>query len=89
MARSTRNGDANDGEIRLWKEDGWWVAKDVDTGVTAQGESRAEALDDLDDAVAVYSGESGREPTGEELRALGIDPANDTTGDEEPPDVLR
>ncbi len=89
MASSTRNGDANDGEIRLWQEDGWWIAKDVDTGVTTQGESREEALVNLDDAVAVHSGESGREPTEEELRALGIDPANNTTGDEEPPDVLK
>jgi predicted RNase H-like HicB family nuclease len=89
MASSTRNGDANDGEIRLWQEDSWWIAKDVDTGVTTQGESREDALDNLDDAVAVYSGESGREPTEEELRALGIDPADNTTGDEEPPDVLK
>ncbi|UTF55841.1 type II toxin-antitoxin system HicB family antitoxin [Natronosalvus rutilus] len=88
MASSTRTGDANDGEIRLWQEDDWWVAKDVDTGVTTQGESREEALDNLDDAVAVYTGERGREPTDEELRALGINPANNTTGDQEPPDVL-
>lgn len=88
MASSTRNGDANDGEIRLWQEDGWWVAKDVDTGVTTQGESREEALDNLDDAVAVHTGERGREPTDEELRALGINSANNTTGDQEPPDVL-
>jgi predicted RNase H-like HicB family nuclease len=56
MASSTRNGDANDGEIRLWQEDGWWIAKDVDTGMTTQGESREEALDNLDDAVAVHTG---------------------------------
>ncbi|ELK53617.1 type II toxin-antitoxin system HicB family antitoxin [Haloferax volcanii] len=88
MASSTRNGDTNEGEIRLWQEGGWWIAKDVDTGVTTQGESREDALDNLDDAVAVHAGECGREPTDDELRALGIDPANNATGGQEPPDVL-
>ena len=89
MASSTRDGDANDGEIRLWQEDDWWIAKDVDTGVTTQGESRTAALENLDDAVAVYKGERGHEPTEEELREMGIDPADNTTGDQEPPDVLN
>jgi predicted RNase H-like HicB family nuclease len=89
MASSTRNGDVHDGEIRLWREDDWWIAKDVETGVTTQGVSRAAALDNLDEAVALHDGEVGREPTEEELRELGIDPAKNTTGDEEPPDVLE
>jgi predicted RNase H-like HicB family nuclease len=89
MASSTRNGDVHDSEIRLWREDDWWIAKDVETGVTTQGESRAAALDNLDEAVALHDGEVGREPTEEELRELGIDPAKNTTGDEEPPDVLE
>lgn len=88
MASSTRNGDANEGEIRLWQEDGWWIAKDVDTGVTTQGATREAALDNLDDAIDVRTGERGREPTDEELRAVGIDPANNVTADQEPPDVL-
>ena len=88
MASSTRDGDANEGEIRLWKEDGWWIAKDVDTGVTTQGTSREAALDNLDDAIELHTGERGREPTDEELRAVGIDPANNATGEREPPDVL-
>jgi predicted RNase H-like HicB family nuclease len=88
MASSTRDGDAHEGEIRLWQEDDWWVAKDVETGVTTQGQSREAALANLDDAVALHEGEAGREPTEEELRAAGIDPVDDTTGEEEPPDVL-
>lgn len=88
MASSTRDGNGHDGEIRLWQEDDWWIAKDVDTGVTTQGESREEALDNLDDAVAVHTGKRGREPTDEELRSLGIDPQDSTTGEQEPPDVL-
>ncbi len=89
MASSTCRGDVHDGEIRLWREDDWWLAKDVETGVTTQGPSREAALDNLDDAVAFHRGETGREPAGEELRELGIDPADNTAGDEEPPDVLE
>jgi predicted RNase H-like HicB family nuclease len=89
MASSTRDGDVHEGEIRLWREDDWWVAKDVDTGVTTQGSSREQALDNLDEAVALHNGDAGREPTDEELRELGIDPADNTTGDKEPPDFLE
>lgn len=89
MAGPTSPGDANDGEIRLRREGDWWVARDVDTGVTTQGPSRETALDNLDEAVALRRGEIGREPTDEELRELGIDPTDNTTGDREPPDVLE
>jgi predicted RNase H-like HicB family nuclease len=88
MASSTRDGDAHDGEIRLWREGDWWVAEDVETGVTTQGGTRTAALEHLDDAVAVHTGERGGEPTDEELRELGIDPADNTTGEQTPPDVL-
>lgn len=89
MASSTRDGDPHEGEIRLWREDEWWIAKDTDTGVTTQGQSREAALDNLDEAVALYKGEIGREPTDEELREIGINPEDNATGDEEPPDVLK
>lgn len=89
MASSTRNGDAHDGEIRLWREGDWWLAKDVGTGVTTQGQSRTAALENLDEAVALHDDEVGREPTDDELREMGIDPTKNTTGEEEPPDVLQ
>lgn len=89
MASSTGNGTSHEAEIRLWREDNWWVAKDVETGVTTQGQSRENALANLDDAVALHKGEVGREPTDEELREMGIEPADNTTGDREPPDVLE
>lgn len=88
MASSTRDGADHADEIRLWPEDDWWVATDVETGITTQGESRSAALENLDEAVALHEGETGREPTDEELRELDINPADNTTGDEEPPDVL-
>lgn len=89
MASSTSDDGAHDGEIRLWRDDEWWIATDVETGVTTQGSTRDAALDNLDEAVALYKGEAGREPTDEELRDLGIDPAENTTGEQDPPDVLK
>jgi len=39
-------------EIRLVEEDdGWWSAIDGETGVASQGDSRREALENLDAAV--------------------------------------
>ncbi|MFC6871938.1 type II toxin-antitoxin system HicB family antitoxin [Halobellus marinus] len=89
MATSTWDGDNHEDEIRLWREDDGWIAKDVETGVTTQGTSRTLALENLDDAVALRKGEAGREPTDEELKEVGIDPEDNTTGEQGPPDVLE
>lgn len=64
-----------------------WVARDEETGVASQGETREAALENLDEAVALYHDDVGREPTDEELREVGIDPENNTSG--ELPDVLK
>lgn len=89
MASSTRDGDPHEDEIRMWREGDMWVITDVDTGVTTQGETRQEALDMLDDAVAAYNDDRGHEPTDEELRELGIDPDDNPTGDGELPDFMQ
>lgn len=89
MASSSRDHDITVENIRLWSEEGWWIAKDIETGVTTQGPSRAAALTNLDEAVALFHGAVGREPTDDELRAVGIDPTDNTTGEQEPPDPLR
>lgn len=88
MASSTADGDDSEREIRLVESEDWWVATDVGTGVTSQGETRESALENLDEAVALHRGEVGREPTDEELRAMGIDPEDNVTGDRAPPEVL-
>jgi len=67
----------------------WWVAKDETTGVASQGKSREEALEMLDEAVALHRGEIGHEPTDEELRELGLDPETARTQGDELPDVLQ
>ena len=60
-------------------DDGWWVARDDETGVASQGETRQDALDNLDEAVALHKGEIGesidtQEQEEEVLEELGIDP---------------
>ena len=89
MASSTRDSDSHEDEIRLWREGNGWVARDIDTGVTTQGESRGAALSNLDEAIALHRNEIGHEPSPEELRELGIDPADNDTGEREPPDFMQ
>lgn len=77
-------------EIHLVEsEEGLWTARDLDVGVTAQGETRDEALDRLDDVVEAVTGDGGHEPTDEEIRALGVDPDVARTQGDELPDVLQ
>ncbi|MFC7070597.1 type II toxin-antitoxin system HicB family antitoxin [Halobaculum lipolyticum] len=66
--------------ITLTKEDSWWVAKDTESGVASQGETREKALDNLDEAVALHEGEIGYEPDDAELEELGVDPENNRSG---------
>ncbi|MCX2819972.1 type II toxin-antitoxin system HicB family antitoxin [Haladaptatus sp. F3-133] len=68
-----------DREIKLTQEGDWWVAKDEEEGVASQGETRVEALENLDEAVALHKGEIGDpietwEEEKEVLEDLGIDP---------------
>jgi len=81
MASSTRDseGDEPVQEIRLVDSGEWWVATDIETGVASQGETREDALENLDEAVALYRGEASdaiETPEQERaaLRDLGIDP---------------
>lgn len=89
MATSTRGGDDHESEIHLWQEEGFWIAKDIETGVASQGNTRDTALENLDEAVALHRGETGRKPTKLEVEEMGINPDNNTTGDRTPPDVLQ
>lgn len=68
---------------------GTWTARDEETGVASQGETRGAALDNLDEALALYRGEIGHEPTDEELRELGVDPEAARSQDGGLPDVLE
>jgi predicted RNase H-like HicB family nuclease len=84
------DADAPEREIRLLKNpDGQWTARDLRVGVTAQGESRDAALDNLDAVVEAVEGEGGQPPTDDEIRDLGVDPETARSQDDELPDVLQ
>lgn len=98
MASSTRDGGLDhEDEIRMWREGDGWVITDVETGVTTQGETREEALEMLDEAVALYHGEAGEsidtpEEEREALREMGIDPDEVEAareGNDELPDFMQ
>lgn len=74
--------------ITLIREDDWWVAADEKTGVVSQGKNRAEALENLDEALAGYYGE-GNPPDEAELRESGIDPERNTSGSLEESDMFE
>lgn len=60
--------------ILLIERDRQWEAHDLDVEVSAVGETRDDALNQLDDVVAAVRGEDGHSPSDEELRAAGVDP---------------
>lgn len=91
MARADAGDvDAPDREIRLVKNpDGRWTARDLRAGVTAQGASRDDALDNLDAVVDAVEGNGGTPPTDDEIRNLGVDPDVARVQNDDLPDVLQ
>lgn len=73
-------------------EDGWWTARNVEVGVSSQGPTKQEALENLEEAVALHKGEIGEEVSEDEqeevLRDLGIDP-DELDGDRELPEFMK
>lgn len=49
MAESIRE------HITVWQEDEWCLAKDQQTGITTQGETRAAALHNLAEAIELHA----------------------------------
>jgi hypothetical protein len=91
MARADAGeADAPDREIRLLRNpDGRWTARDLRAEVTAQGESRAASLENLDSVVDAVENDGGRTPTDDEIRDLGVDPDVARSQGDELPDVLQ
>jgi len=86
-------GDMSTGrEIHLIEEDDeWWSAVDEETGVASQGPTRQEALENLDEAVALHEGDAGEPIEDEEefLKELGIDLDDVPDEPRELPDFLQ
>lgn len=53
---------------------GTWTARDIEYNLTALGETRSDALDNLGEVIAAAEGDAGHEPTDEELEELGVEP---------------
>lgn len=87
MARADRN-DRSEGVEFVHEDDGSVTARDLETGLARGGDTRAEALKNLAEVLALESG--GGEPIEDPdafLRELGVDP--DETADEDLPEFLQ
>lgn len=91
MARADpRDSDSPTREISLIENpDGQWTARDLRAEVSAQGESRDAALDNLDAVVEAVENDAGSPPTDDEIRDLGVDPELARSQNDDLPDVLR
>lgn len=73
------------------EDDGRITAVDIETGVASFGETKAEALAMLAEALALHSGEAGEPVTDDDLREWGLDP-NEIDTDPDPdrlPEFMR
>lgn len=87
MASATRNGEDPDGGVEFIREnDGSITARDLETGLARGGDSRAEALAQLAEVLALDAGE-GEPVTDDDLREIGLDP--DASDDRELPEFMR
>lgn len=73
----------------LENPDGQWTARDLQVGISAQGETRAAALENLDAVVEAVAGDAGHEPTDDELRDLGVDPQTARSQADDRPAIFR
>ena len=58
----------------IHEDDGSITARDIETGVASFGETKAQALSMLAEALALHSGEAGEPLTDDDFRELGINP---------------
>ena len=85
MASATRENQSEGVEF-IHEDDGRITARDIETGVASYGETKAEALAMLAEALELHAG--GGEPVSDEdLREFGLDP--DDVGDEPLPEFMQ
>jgi len=86
MATRTHDDADEEGVEFIHEDDGSITARDKETGVASFGETKAEALAMLAEALTLHDG--GGEPvTDEGLEAWGLDP--EAEGNEDLPDFMR
>lgn len=78
--------ERKEGVVFIHEDDGRITARDIETGVASFGETKAEALAMLAEALELHDG--GGEPvTDDDLEEMGIDPDGDD--DHDLPEFLR
>jgi predicted RNase H-like HicB family nuclease len=86
MARATDEDPNGEGVEFIHEDDGQITARDVETGVASYGDTKAEALRMLAEALELHEG--GGEPVSDDdLEEMGLDP--DDEGDAEPPEFMQ
>lgn len=70
----------------IYEEDGRITARDIESGVASYGETKAEALGMLAEALELLAG-GGDSVTDDDLREFGLDP--DADDDRELPEFLQ
>lgn len=77
--------------ITLTEREGHWVAVHEPTEVGAQAKTREQALDELDEAVALHTNDATErlENEDEVLRDLGIEPEEIDADPDDPPAFMR
>lgn len=86
MASTPRDEHTEEGVEFIHEDDGSITARDSETGVASFGDTKAEALRMLAEALELHEG--GGEPvTDDDLREMGLDPGD--KGDKELPDFMQ
>lgn len=85
MASATRDNQSEGVEF-IHEDDGRITARDIETGVASYGETKAEALVMLAEALSLHAGE-GDPVTDDTLREFGLDPED--TDDEPLPEFMQ
>ncbi len=86
MASTTRKDESEEGVEFIHEDDGRITARDTESGVASYGETKAEALRMLAEALELH--EEGGEPVDDaDLREFGLDP--DDEGDDTMPKFIQ
>jgi predicted RNase H-like HicB family nuclease len=83
---STARDDRSEGVEFIHEDDGSITARDLETGIASFGETKAEALEMLAEALTLHEG-GGDPVTDEDLEEWGLDP--DATDDKPLPDFMK
>ena len=88
MASATRDHDEAEGIVFYREDDGSITAEDLETGLARGGDTRAEALAQLAEVLALHEGDGERidDPDAFLRDELGIEPSDE---DRDLPDFLR